>query len=97
MENEIKREAICKYLSIVGNALDAILLAERTRDGRKRDKEIRKAKEEAQNMVYSYKDDLADICNLESLGSELFDWGHLKGDLQDVYAKLKELSSQHGQ
>ena len=65
MDNEIKREAICKYLSIVGNALDAILLAERTRDGRKRDKEIRKAKEEAHNMVYSYKADLADICNLE--------------------------------
>ena len=78
VDNEIKRDAIYKYLSIVGNALDVILLAERTRDGRKRDKEIRKAKEEAQNMGYSYKADLADICNLESLGSELFDWGILK-------------------
>ncbi len=97
MNNEINRDAICKYLSIVGNALDIILLAERTKDGRKRDKEIRKAKEEAQNMVYSYKANLADVCNLESLGSELFDWGHLEGDLQTVYAKLKELSMQHGQ
>lgn len=92
MNNEINRDEIRKYISIVGNALDKILLAERTKDGRKRNEKIREAKEEALNMILSYKAELANICNLESLGSELFDWGHLKGDLQDVYSKLGELN-----
>lgn len=79
--------------SIVESALNKILLAERTIDKRKRDKAIREAKTEAQNMVYPYKNILTDICHKEYLNGELFDWGHLEDDLQDVYTKLKELLS----
>lgn len=85
------KEDIKKYLSIVEEALSKIHLAERTIDKRRREKAIREAKTEAQNMVYPYKAMLIDICRKEDLGDELFDWGHLEGDLQDVYTKLKEL------
>ena len=87
----MNREELKQLLSIVDEALSKILLAERTIDKRMREKAIRDAKSEAQSMVYPYKAFLTDICHKEYLGDELFDWGHLEGDLQDVYTKLKEL------
>ena len=87
----MNKEEIKEYLHIVRSALDKILLAERTIDKRRREKAIRDAKKEAQNMVYPYKAIFIDICHKENLGDELFDWGHLEGDLEDVYEKLKEL------
>lgn len=80
-----------EYIHIVKGALDKILLAEKTIDRRKRDKAIRDAKTEALNMIYPHKAKLTEICQIKNLGDELFDWGHLEGDLEDVYMKLKEL------
>lgn len=87
----MSKEEIQEYISIVERALNEILLAERTIDKRKRDKAIRDAKTEAQNLVYPYKALLIDICHIDNLGDELFDWGHLEVDLHNVYNKLKEL------
>ena len=87
----MNKEEIQEYLHIVRSALDKILLAERTIDKRRREKAIREAKKEAQNMVYPYKAILIDICHKENLGDELFDWGHLEGDLRDVYVILTKL------
>lgn len=87
----MNNEEIKLMCSIVESALNKILLAERTIDKRKRDRAIRDAKTEAQNMVYPYKALLLDICHIDNLGDELFDWGHLEGDLHNVYTKLKEL------
>ena len=87
----MSKEEIQEYISIVEEALRKIYMAERTIDKRKRDKAIRDAKTEAQNMVYPYKALLTDICNIENLGDELFDWEHIEGDLRIIYAKLKEL------
>ena len=87
----MNNEEIKLMCSIVESALNKILLAERTIDKRKRDRAIRDAKTEAQNMVYPYKALLLDICHIDNLGDELFDWGHLEGDLHNVYSKLKEL------
>lgn len=80
-----------EYMHIVKDAWEKIALAERTIDRRKRDKAIRDAKTEALNMVYPHKARLIEICQMENLGDELFDWGHLTGDLYDVYKKLEEL------
>lgn len=85
------KEELHNMLFILESALDKILIAERIIDGRKRDKAIREALEEAQNMIYPHKARLIEICQIENLGDELFEWGHLKGDLQEVYGKLKEL------
>lgn len=84
-------EELHNMLFILESALDKILIAERTIDGRKRDKAIRVALEEAKNMVYPHKTRLIEICQMENIGDELFDLGHLKGDLQEVYGKLKEM------
>ena len=89
----MSKEEIQKYISIVEEALRKIYMASRTIDKRRREKAIRDAKTEAQNMVYPYKNILTDICHKEYLNGELFDWGHLEDDLQDVYTKLKELLS----
>ncbi len=85
------KEELHNMLSIVESALEKILLAELITDKRSREKNIREAKEEAQNMVYPYKARLTEICHMENLGNELFDWGFLKGDLQEVRVKLKEM------
>ena len=87
----MNKEEIQVYISIVESALSEILIAERTIDKRKRDKAIREAKEKALGMVYPYKTMLIDICHMDNLGDELFDWGHLEGDLREVCDKLKEL------
>ena len=89
----MNNEEIKLMCSIVESALNKILLAERTIDKRKRDKAIRDAKTEAQNMVYPYKTALIEICHKEDIGDELFDWGHLESDLQDVYSKLTDIYS----
>ena len=62
---------------------------------RKRDKAIREAKTEAQKLVYPYKAILSDICHKDNLNGELFDWGHLESDLQDVYRILTDLSNKN--
>ena len=80
-----------KYLSLVKSAWDKIFLAKRIRDGRMRPKAIRDAKIDAQNMVRPHRAELIEICQMENIGDELFDWGHIEGDLEDVYEKLKEL------
>ena len=85
------KEEIGKYISLVKDAWDKIFLARRTRDKRSRDKAIRDARIYAQNVVRPYKVRLIELCHFENLGDELFDWGHLEGDLHDVYEKLKEL------
>lgn len=87
----MKKENIEKYKSIVGSALDKILIAKRTIDKRKREKAIRDAEIEAYNMVRPFKAELTAICEMGYLGDELFDWGHLEGDLRDVYSHLDEL------
>ena len=87
----MNKELIEEYIHIVKDALDKILLAERTIDRRKRDKAIRDAKTEAHNMIFPHKETLIEICQIKNLYDELFDWGHLEGDLEDVYRKLKEL------
>ena len=46
-------------------------------------------------MVYPYKAILTGICNKEYLNGELFDWGHLESDLQDVYRILTELYNEN--
>ena len=89
------KEKIEKILFIVESALNKILLAERTIDKRKRDKAIREAKTEAQKLVYPYKAILSDICHKDNLNGELFDWGHLESDLQDVYRILTDLSNKN--
>ena len=89
----MSKEEIQEYISIVERALNEILIAEMTIDKRKRDKAIRDAKTEAQNLVYPYKALLIDICHIDNLGDELFDWGHLEGDLQEVHRRLKEMCS----
>lgn len=80
-----------RYLLLVESALNKIFLAKRIRDGRMRPKAIREAKIDAQNMVRPHRAELIEICQMENIGDELFDWGHLEGDLEDVYEKLKEL------
>lgn len=87
----MNKEELNQMLSIVEGALKKIRLAERTIDKRKRDKAIHDAKTDAQNMVYPYKALFTNICQMDNLGDELFDWGHLEGDLQEVYTKLEEL------
>ena len=87
----MNKEELNQMLSIVEDALTKIYTAERTIDKRRREKAIRDAKKEAQNMVYPYKATLIHICHKENLGDELFDWGHLEGDLQDVYTILTNL------
>lgn len=91
----MNKEEIKLMCSIVEGALDNILLAERTIDKRKRDKAIRDAKIEAQNLVYPYKAILTDICHKENLNGELFDWGYLESDLQDVLRILTELKNKN--
>ncbi len=87
----MNNEEIERYFSLVKNARDKILLARGVRDKRMHDKAVREAKKDAQNTVQPHKADLIEICHMENLGDELFDWGHLEGDLEDVYEKLKEL------
>lgn len=91
----MNKEELNKMLSIVESALNKIYLAKRTKDGRKRDKAIREAKKVAQDMVYPYKARISVICQKEYLNGELFDWGHLESDLQDVYRILTELNNKN--
>lgn len=90
----MNKEELYNMISDVEGALKEICLAERTIDKRKRGKAIHDAKVNAQNMVYSYKTVLIDICHLENLGEELFDWGHLESDLDRVCTILKDLYNQ---
>jgi len=91
----MNREELSHMLSIVDEALNKILLAERTIDGRRRNKAIREAKKEAQDLVYPYKAILTNICHKEYLNDELFDWGHLESDLRDVIIILTELNNKN--
>ena len=45
--------------------------------------------------MYPYIAILTDICHKENLNGELFDWGHLEGDLQDVLRILTELKNKN--
>lgn len=83
-----------RYLLLVESALNKILLAKGVRDKRMHDKAVRDAKSDAQSMVYPHQTRLIEICHIENLGDELFDWGHIEGDLQMVYDKLKKIVEQ---
>lgn len=87
----MNNEGIEIFFSLVKSARDKILLARGIRDKRMRPKAIREAKIDAQNMVRPHRAELIEICQMENIGDELFDWGHIEGDLEDVYEKLKEL------
>lgn len=87
----MNKEVVKNYLKIVECALDKIYLAKINTDKRKLEKAIRDAKHDAHDMVILYKAELIVICNLEHIGEELFDWGHLESDLQTVFEKLKEI------
>lgn len=95
MTMNLDKEDIKKYISVVDEALSIIYKAKKTKDGRRRDKMIREAEKEAQDLVYPYKAILTDICHKEYLNDELFDWGHLESDLQDVYRILTELKNKN--
>lgn len=87
----MNKEVVKNYLEIVEHALDKIYLAKINTDKRKLEKAISVAKHDAHDMVFPYKAELIVICNLEHIGEELFDWGHLESDLQTVFEKLKKI------
>lgn len=89
----MSQEDIKNYINIVESALESICMAEKTIDKKSRDKKIKEAKEKAINMVLPYKLELGKVCNMESIGDDLFSWGNLKSDLQAVCENLKDNQS----
>lgn len=87
----MNQEDIKNYINVINDALEQINLAKLYTDKRSRENKIRDAKHIAHGMVIPYKAKLIVICNLEHIGEELFDWGHLESDLQTVFEKLKEI------
>ena len=91
----MNNEGIKFYKSIVEEALNRIYLAKGIVDKRRRPKAIREAMDAAHDMVFPYKTILTNICHKECLNGELFDWGHIEGDLQDVLRILTELNNKN--
>ena len=86
----MSKEEIQEYILIVTEALRKIHMAERTIDKRKRDKAIRDAKTEAQNLVLPYRETFEEELDLDYNG-ELFSCGFIENDLQTVRDKLSEM------
>ena len=86
----MSKKELLNVLSIVEDALNKILLAERTIDKRKHEKAVREAKIEAQNMVLPYRDIFDKELDINYNG-ELFSWGYIESDLRTVYEKLTEM------
>ena len=86
----MKRDEIIEYNTIVRSALDLILIAERTIDGRSREKTIKEAYQKAQNMVLPYRSFFEEELDLDNNG-ELFSWGFIKSDLERVHEELTEM------
>lgn len=87
----MSQEEVKNCINVINEALEQINLAKLFPDKRSRENKIRDAKHVAHDMVIPYKAELIVICNLEHIGEELFDWGHLESDLQTVFEKLKEI------
>lgn len=85
----MSKEEIQEYISIVERALNEIFLAERTIDKRTREKAIREAKTEAQNLVLPYRELFEE--ELLDYNGELFSWGFIENDLRTVRVKLSEM------
>lgn len=82
-------EELKNILSIVSEAQDIIFCAKSCYDKRKKDKLIREAKSNAQDMVLPYRTLLEEELDFD-LNVELFSWWFLERDLQDVHKKLTE-------